>query len=139
MRTYAVLALCHMDLPVLRRLRPGSPLCVPPLPSVVPGRGGEAGLLSRLDANLVGMAILPLLPLASRRTAACACRALRAVVFTHLHSRELAVHATDATWENAAFVARLPARLAPFGAEARLLVARRAVATLPPAAAASAA
>ena len=99
--------------------------CQPPLgaPAAFPPRAVQSGLLpaaagrtSRVASLLIAVfneedvrgELLSTMSLHSKRASCCCCSTLRSYVSANLHAPSLAVRIEDATFDNAAFVGRLP-------------------------------
>ena len=99
--------------------------CQPPLgaPAAFPPRAVQSGLLpaaagraSRVDSLLLAVfneedvrgELLCAMSLHSKRASCCCCSTLRSHVSANLHAPSLSVRIEDATFDNAAFVGRLP-------------------------------
>jgi len=99
--------------------------CQPPLgaPAAFPPRAVQSGLLpavagrtSRVASLLIAVfneedvrgELLSTMSLHSKRASCCCCSTLRSYVSADLHAPSLAVRIEDATFDNAAFVGRLP-------------------------------
>lgn len=93
------------------------PPCQPPLrapkwaaPSTSHSTSGDPPgiLVAAFEVDDLKQELLRVMSLASKRAAACASSGLCAHLSAHLHAATLAVRIEDATFENAAFVGRLP-------------------------------
>jgi hypothetical protein len=65
-------------------------------------------LLALLEVEDIRQELLAVFALRSKRAMACTCDALRTTMYAELHAPTLSLRIEDATYENAAFVARLP-------------------------------
>ena len=123
----AILAPAPLAPHILATFQPDSPLCAPKLRRVTgdfdgPDDEAEAPLvamLGQLGREAIGLALLALLPLRARRALAIAAASTRKLITPHLRAPELLLAESDGTWDNAAFIARLPdlrrLRIAPMG------------------------
>ena len=87
--------------------------CAPPLAALAPmaDRISTAGSESCLPMLDVLVQMEGVVPLSALRTLAVSCYTARMLVSARMRSPELGVGADDASWVNAAFVARLPGLL----------------------------
>jgi len=84
------------------------PLEPPPSRPLRPCAAGDSILLGAFEVEDLRHELLRVMSLASKRAAACACASLCCQVAVHLHAHTLSVRIEDATFDNAAFVGRLP-------------------------------
>ena len=91
------------------------PPCQPPLspPHPRPVRntnesGSHGLLLAAFEVGDLRQELLAVMSLSSKRAAAAVCSSLCAILSAHLHAPELWVRIEDATFDNAAYVGRLP-------------------------------